>query len=68
MFLYLMSQNQSSDMHWGNNVLDVRLTAEDKVECAKIMQGYLSGRLRDPILAGRWWNKHIQHRVHTSLS
>ena len=32
--------------------MDSKLTDEDKMDCAKVIQGYLGGRVRDPIVSG----------------
>ena len=29
-----------------------KLTDEDKLECARIVEAYLTGRLKDPVMAG----------------
>ena len=32
--------------------VDSKLTDEDKLQCARIVESYLAGRLKDPVMAG----------------
>ena len=36
-----------------------KLTDEDKLQCSQIVHAYLEGRLKDPVMAGKYEELHI---------
>ncbi len=54
-FHHLLLQGLSEDSGGGGRLMmDSKLTDEQKMECAKVVQGYLAGRVKDPIMAGKF--------------
>ena len=43
--------------------MNTKLTDEDKIMCSEIIQGYLGGKVPDPITAGK--ESNIQVKVNT---
>ena len=45
--------------------VDSKLTDEDKLQCSQIVESYLAGRLKDPVMAGacttQTFNSSIAH-------
>jgi hypothetical protein len=45
--------------------MNTKLTDEDKIMCSEIIQGYLGGKVPDPITAGKESNIQVSYRSST---